>query len=138
MVDRLLEHFALAGVMLGAFAILGLVLAALGIYSVISYFVVQRTSEIGIRMALGAQVGDVLWMVLSKGLLLSFLGLVVGLGGALGVGRLLAAAVPELHAQDPLAFLGVIGALIIATLLACWLPARRATKVTPMEALRCE
>jgi len=138
MVDRLLEHFALAGVMLGAFAILGLVLAALGIYGVISYFVVQRTSEIGIRMALGAQVGDVLWMVLSKGLLLSFLGLLFGLGGALGVAHLLAAAVPELHAQDPFAFLGVIGALIIATLLACWLPARRATKVTPMEALRCE
>jgi putative ABC transport system permease protein len=138
MVDRMLEHFALAGVFLGAFAILGLVLAALGIYGVISYFVAQRTSEIGIRMALGAQMRDVLWLVLSKGLRLSLLGVAVGLAGAFAVVRLLSAAVPEIRTQDPWAFVGVVAILIMVTLIACWLPARRAAKVDPMEALRCE
>jgi predicted permease len=138
MVDRMLEHFTLAGAFLAAFAVLGLVLAALGIYGVISYFVAQRTSEIGIRVALGAQMRDVLWMVLNKGLLLSFLGVLLGLGGAFAVARLLSAAAPELNAQDPLAFVGVIGALIVVTFFACWLPARRACKIDPMEALRCE
>jgi predicted permease len=138
MVNRMLEHFALAGVFLGAFAILGLVLAALGLYGVISYFVAQRTSEIGIRMALGAQRRDVLRMVLGKGFFLSVLGVLLGLGGAFVVARLLSAAVPELNVRAPLAFVGVIGALLTVTLFACWLPARRATKVDPVEALRCE
>jgi ABC-type antimicrobial peptide transport system permease subunit len=124
--------------MLALFAVLGLVLAALGIYSVISYFVLQRTGEIGIRMALGAQVRDVLWMVLSKGLALTLLGILVGLGGAWIMTRLLWAAVPELRAENPAIFLGIIGGLIVVTLFACWLPARRASKVQPTEALRYE
>ncbi len=138
MVNRMLEHFALASVFLGAFAILGLVLSALGIYGVISYFVVQRTGEIGIRVALGAQMRDVLWMVLGRGLRLSSVGVLVGLGGAVAVARLLAAAVPELHARDPLALAGAIGVLILATLFACWMPARKAAKVDPIKALRDE
>jgi putative ABC transport system permease protein len=137
-VDQLLSHFTVAGVFLGAFAILGLVLSALGIYGVISYFVIQRTGEIGIRMALGAQMRDVIWLVLSKGLFLSLLGVVLGLGGAFVVARLLGAAVPEVPARDPAAFAGVIVALIGVALLACWLPARRAAKVDPMVALRQE
>jgi putative ABC transport system permease protein len=137
-VETLLSHFAVAGVMLGLFAILGLILAALGIYSVISYFVLQRTGEIGIRMALGAQVRDVLWMVLRKGLALTLLGILLGLGGAWIMTRLLWAAVPELRAESPVIFLGIIGGLIVVTLFACWLPARRASKVEPTEALRYE
>ncbi|MBI3875889.1 MAG: FtsX-like permease family protein, partial [Verrucomicrobia bacterium] len=138
MVNRLLEHFTLAGVFLGAFAALGLVLAGLGIYGVISYFVVQRTGEIGIRMALGAQRLDVIWLVLSKGLLLSLLGVLLGLGGAFVVARLLAAAVPELPAHGFLEFAGVTVVSIVAALLACVRPAHRATKVDPMVALRYE
>lgn len=138
MINRMLEHFTLAGFFLGAFALLGLVLSALGIYGVISYFVLQRTSEIGIRMALGAQVPDVLWLVLRKGFFLSALGIFIGLFGSAAIVRLLAAAVPELRAADPLDFLAVLAAVAIATVCACWLPARRAAKIDPMSALRCE
>jgi putative ABC transport system permease protein len=138
MVDRLLANFNLVGATLGCFAVLGLVLATVGIYGVISFFVAQRTGEIGIRMALGAQLRDVFWLVLNKGLVLSALGILFGLLGAFLVGALIAAAVPELPPTNPLALAGVILALILAALLACWLPARRATKVHPMEALRYE
>jgi len=136
LVDRMLEHFTLAGVFLGAFAVLGLVLAALGIYGVISYFVAQRTGEIGIRMALGAQMRDVIWLVLSQGLRLSFCGVLVGLAGAWAVARVLSAALPELQGADSSAFLAAIGVLIGVTLLASWLPARSAASVNPVAALR--
>lgn len=137
-VDRLLEHFAVAGVFLGAFAVLGLVLSALGIYGVVSYCVAQRTGEIGIRVALGASMRDVIWLVLGQGLLVSLIGVVVGLGGAFAVARLLAAAVPELPAHNLPDFTGLMLALLVVVLFACWLPARRAAKVDPMVALRCE
>ncbi|MEW6160224.1 MAG: ABC transporter permease [Verrucomicrobiota bacterium] len=137
-IDRLLEHFALASFFLGAFALLGLVLAALGIYGVISYFVVQRTGEIGIRMALGAQIRDVLWLVLGKGMFLCCAGVLIGTVGAWAMARLLSAAVPELQSRDPMTFLAVVGGLIVVALFACWLPARRAARVDPMMALRYE
>jgi predicted permease len=124
--------------LLGGFAALGLVLAAIGVYGVTSYSVVQRTGEIGIRMALGAQRRDVLYLVLSKGFRLSLLGALIGLGGAWGVSRLLSAAVPALPTRDPLTFAAVTVVLVGAALFACYLPARRATKVNPMEALRYE
>ena len=137
-VDRLLANFRLAGGLLGAFAVLGLVLAALGVYGVISHFVAQRTGEIGVRMALGAQTRDVTWMVLRQGVVLSFLGIAVGLAGAVLVVSLLEAAVPELPANDPKTFVAIVGALLLVALFACWWPARRASKVDPLAALRYE
>jgi ABC-type antimicrobial peptide transport system permease subunit len=100
--------------------------------------VLQRTGEIGIRMALGAQRTQVLWLVLRKGFLLSAVGVLLGLFGAFAVAALLAAAVPELPTFNPLALLGVIFTLLVAVLFACWLPARRATQVDPIVALRYE
>ena len=137
-VGRSLDAWALGGRLLSSFAVLGLSLAALGVYGVISGFVVRRTGEIGTRMALGAGLGDVLWLVLSKGLRLSLLGTVIGLGGAFGVTRLLASVMPELPASDPLVVLMVAGFLMAVTFVASWLPARRAARVDPMVALRAE
>jgi putative ABC transport system permease protein len=138
LIDTGLGRMSLLGQLLGAFAALGLVLAAIGVYGVTSYSVVQRTGEIGIRMALGAQRRDVLWLVLNKGLCLSLLGVLIGLGGGWAVSRLLAAAVPALPSRDPWTFAAVTIALIGVALLACYLPARRATKINPMVALRYE
>ena len=136
-VDRNLANLGLVGTMLGAFAVLGLVLAAVGTYGVISSFVAQRTGEIGIRMALGAQKRDVLWLVLGRGLRLLLAGSLLGVGGALATARLLAAAMPELPG-DPGAIAAITIVLVAVAVVACWLPARRAAKVEPMEALRCE
>jgi len=137
-VDRNLANFGLVGTLLGAFAVLGLVLAAVGTYGVISSFVAQRTGEIGIRMALGAQRRDVLWLVLGRGLRLLLAGSLLGVGGALATARLLAAAMPELPARDPKAIAAITIVLLAVAVAACWLPARRAAKVNPMEALRQE
>jgi putative ABC transport system permease protein len=138
LIARGLGRISLLGGLLGAFAVLGVVLAAIGIYGVTSYSVVQRTGEIGIRMALGAQRGDVLWLLLRNGLHLSLLGAVFGLGGAWAVSRLLAWVIPTLPSGNPAIFATVTLGLIAAALLACYVPARRATKVNPMEALRYE
>ena len=137
-VDIGLGNISLLGNLLGAFALLGLVLAAVGIYGVISYVVVQRTGEFGIRMALGAQGRDVLWLVLRKGALVILMGAVLGGAGSYAVGKLLIAAVPSLPTRDPvtLAIMGFV--LIVVALVACYLPARRATKVDPLVALRYE
>jgi ABC-type antimicrobial peptide transport system permease subunit len=137
-VDIGLGNISLLGNLLGAFALLGLVLAAVGIYGVISYVVVQRTGEFGIRMALGAQGRDVLWLVLRKGALVILIGAVIGGAGSYVVGKLLIAAVPSLPTRDPvtLAIMGFV--LIVVALVACYLPARRATKVDPLVALRYE
>jgi putative ABC transport system permease protein len=124
--------------LLSIFALLGLSLAGLGIYGVISGFVVRRTGELGVRMALGAQVRDVLWLVIGKGLRLALVGTLIGLGGAFAITRLLAAVLPELPASNPLVILFVAAILITFTLVACWIPARRAARTDPMEALRSE
>jgi putative ABC transport system permease protein len=138
LVDQGLGNISLLGTLLGAFAALGLALAAIGIYGVTSYSVAQRTGEIGIRMALGAQRRDVLRLVLSKGARVVMLGALLGVGGAYAVSRLLIAAIPELPTRDPAALALITIALVAVALAACYLPARRATKVDPMVALRYE
>lgn len=129
---------SLIGTLLEAFAALGLGLAAIGIYGVISYSVAQRTGELGIRMALGAQRHQVLWLVLRKGILLCLLGTLLGFGGAVAIARLLSALLPELSAANPMIFCLMTALLMVVALLACYLPARRASKMDPMTALRCE
>jgi putative ABC transport system permease protein len=123
--------------LLGTFAGLALVLSVVGIYGVISYSVAQRTQEIGIRMALGAQRRDVLTLVLGHGFRLIVIGLVLGFGGAVALTRFLAGFLYQVKPTDAFAFGIVLVLLPMAALLACYLPARRATKVAPMIALRC-
>ena len=137
-ISRAAGNMKVVGWMLGAFSALGVVLAALGLYGVIAGFVVQRTNEIGIRVALGAQVRDILALVLGKGLRLTLLGAVLGLAGASGMGRLLQAIAPEMPAAEAFTTLAITALLLGIATFACWLPARRATKVDPMTALRAE
>ena len=124
--------------LLTGFALLGLVLAAIGLYGVISNLVAQRTGEFGIRLALGATPGNILSLVLNHGLKLTLIGLGLGLGGAYSLSRLLNHIMPRLVSPDALALSGMAVVLFLVALLACWLPARRATKVDPMVALRAE
>ncbi len=135
---QITEGFALTGKMLGAFALIGLALSAVGIFGVIANLVAQRTSEFGIRMALGAQAADVLWLVFAQGLRLTALGTAIGLACAWALVRLLSAIVPGVNGGDPLSFAAVVVLLAAVATLACWLPARRATKVDPIIALRAE
>jgi len=137
-IERGLVNFSLIGSMLTGFAALGLLLAAIGIYGVIAGFVVQRTREIGIRVALGAQIRDILRLVLGQGLRLALLGTTVGLLGTVGVARILTSIAPELPAPELFTVASVALGLITVALIACWLPARRAAKVDPITALRAE
>jgi predicted permease len=125
-------------VLLGLFGIMGLVLGALGIYGVLAYLVNQRTREIGVRLALGARPSDVLWMVVSRGLWLAGLGVAVGLVAALVLTRLMQGVLYGVTPTDPLTFVGVSAVLLGVAAFASWLPARRATRVDPLVALRAE
>lgn len=124
--------------LLGTLAATALMLAVVGIYGVMSYTVEQNTREIGIRMALGAPTSDVLKLVLRQGMKLTALGVALGLGLALGLAQWLKSILYGVSATDPLTFAGLALLLFSVALLACWLPARRATKVDPIIALRCE
>ena len=125
-------------VLLGTFAALALVMSCVGIYGVIAYLAGQRTHEIGIRLALGAERWNVLRMVLGEGAKLALVGVAIGIVAALGLTRLMANMLFGVSAHDPLSFAGVAGLLILVALAACCIPARRAAKVDPVVALRNE
>jgi ABC-type antimicrobial peptide transport system permease subunit len=128
----------LSMILLGVFASLALVLACVGIYGVISYLVGQRTHEIGVRIALGAQRSDVLRLVLGHGARMAFLGVGIGVISALALTRLMARLLFGVTATDPLTFASVAILLTLVSLAACYIPARRAMRVDPIVALRCE
>jgi putative ABC transport system permease protein len=124
--------------LLSVFASLALLLSSIGIYGVMSYSVQQRTNEIGIRMALGAQPLNVLWLIIRHGLALTLIGVMLGLVAALALTRLMKTLLFGVSATDPLTFTVIALLLTFVALLACWIPARRATNIDPMTALRCE
>ena len=124
--------------LLSIFAAVALVLTIIGLYGVMSYSVAQRTNEIGIRMALGAQTRDVLGLIVKDGMKLVLLGLVLGISGALGLTRLLSTLLFGVTTRDPVTFVAIAALLSFVAILACYIPAWRATRVDPLEALRCE
>ena len=138
MIDERMSPKRLMAYIMTVFAFTALLLAAVGIYGVMSYAVSQRTQEIGIRMALGAQAADVLKLVIRNGMTLAVIGVVIGLAGAFALTRLLASMLFHVTPTDQATFVGVAVTLIAVALLACYLPARRATKVNPLVALRDE
>jgi putative ABC transport system permease protein len=136
LMDESLGQSRYRGVLLGIFAIVALILAAVGIYGVIAYAVNQRTREIGIRLALGAQKRDILKLVIRQGVILSLIGVAIGVAASLALMRFLSSLLYGVSDTDPLTFAGVVLLLIGVALLACSIPARRAARVDPMIALR--
>ena len=124
--------------LLGLFALLAMILAATGIYGVMSYSVAQRTQEIGVRMALGARPLDVLKLVVRQGMMLALIGVIVGLAGALALTRVMSSLLFGVTERDPITFVAVAALLIVVAFISCFVPAHRATRVDPLIALRCE
>jgi predicted permease len=137
-VDASLTQERLIAMLSSVFGVLALVLVCIGLYGVMAYDVARRTHEIGIRMALGAQAGDVLTLVIRQGLTLVAVGIVFGIAGVLALTRLLKSFLFGVTPTDPLTFAAVSLLLVVVALLACWIPTRRATKVDPLIALRHE
>jgi putative ABC transport system permease protein len=128
----------LIATLVGLLGVIGLILATVGLYGVISYLVNSRRHEIGVRVALGAERRDIFKLVLRQGLKLVLIGLGIGLAGAGAAARFLAAMLSGVTATDPVTFTGVPALLVVVALMACYIPACRATKVDPVVALRCE
>jgi ABC-type antimicrobial peptide transport system permease subunit len=125
-------------VLLGVFAALALLLAAVGLYGVLSYSVTQRTQEIGIRMALGAQRGAIYSGVIGRGMLLVSIGLAIGVAAAMFLTGFISTFLYGVQPRDPATIFGVVGVFAAIALVACWIPARRASRVDPLVALRYE
>jgi putative ABC transport system permease protein len=128
----------MGAVLIGLFGLLGMMLASIGLYGVIAYSVSRRTHEIGLRIALGAETGDVLKMVFRQGMLIVLVGLVLGFAGASAVSRLLSSVLYGVSAVDPVSFGAASFVLLAVAALANWIPARRAAAVDPVIALRHE
>jgi ABC-type antimicrobial peptide transport system permease subunit len=137
-VDRSLVKQKLMARLSTFFGVIALSLACIGLYGVMSYGVLRRTKEIGIRMALGAQTGDVLRLVLSQGMTLTLIGIGIGVIAAIGLSRLIERLLFGVSATDPMTYFMVASLMAAVALVACYLPARRATKIDPMVSVRHE
>jgi ABC-type antimicrobial peptide transport system permease subunit len=137
-IERANSQTAILRDMLTAFAIVGLGLASLGIYGVIARTMAQRSGEFAIRFAMGACIADITRIVLIAGLRLAACGMAVGFVGAVGLARLLGSMNSGMHFANPVAFIAPVLLLVLIALVACWLPARRASRINPIEALRAE
>jgi len=130
--------FRVFGSMFAVFAVIALVLSAVGLYAVTAYSVTQRSAEIGVRMALGAQPDDVMWLVLRRSLVQLGIGLPIGVAGAFGVGRLLQSVLVQTSTRDPLTIGSIAALMVLVSIAACLWPARRAMQLDPVTALRHE
>ena len=138
MLEQQTWPYRVFGSLFAIFAIIALVMSAVGLYAVMAYSVTQRTTEIGVRMALGAQGSQVSWLILKRGLLQMGLGLALGLGGAFGLSRVLRTLLVQVTPTDPVTFGTITAILTVVAIAACLIPARRATRVDPLTALRAE
>ena len=137
-VDRASDQMSFTMILLAIAATVALLLGAIGIYGVISYIVAQRTGEIGVRLAMGAEPRTVARMILRQGGLVTLLGIVAGLIAALAGSQLIRSLLYGVSPRDPIVFSLTTVALLVVALLACWLPARRASRLSPLQALRTE